>query len=391
MAVTTEERPLHTPSASATQANLRGKPASPSRRWLRRGVFLLYVLLLGELAARSWWSLCYGVPFFDTAQIQSHRFYGELHRSGVLTTAVTKADAYYDVLLLGGSAVSPDFTDIDQRLRRDLETLTERPVRVFNCACPAMTLRDSLLKYQALADQQFDLVVVYDGINDARLNNCPPGRFRDDYTHSAWYYRIQALGHHPELSWFVLPYTVEHALVSTMDSQLATRLFPERAFVSRHAPKNWQWATQTQELKTPAPYRRNLLDLVELAARREAKVLLIGYAWHIPEDYTIEKFQARQLDYSPGAGMPVESIGTPDAVRAACAAHNAASREIAERFEHVLYVDQQELLPKRGEFFYDCCHLTAAGSQRFVDNLRQPLRDWLPPASAPAVMAERTR
>ena len=42
---------------------------------------------------------------------------------------------------------------------------------------------DSLWKYQYwYRGYDFDLVLYYNGINDARANNYPRGVFRDDYT-----------------------------------------------------------------------------------------------------------------------------------------------------------------------------------------------------------------
>jgi hypothetical protein len=60
-------------------------------------------------------------------------------------------------------------------------------VRVHLAAAGAQTSRDSYLKYRWLSSKRFDLVVLYDGINEACANNCPPNVFRADYSHYAWY------------------------------------------------------------------------------------------------------------------------------------------------------------------------------------------------------------
>ena len=57
-------------------------------------------------------------------------------------------------------------------------------------------------------DKRWDLVLVYHGINDVVLNNCPPGAFRADYSIAYRRYGMQYdLKRHPEVGYFALPYT----------------------------------------------------------------------------------------------------------------------------------------------------------------------------------------
>ena len=63
---------------------------------------------------------------------------------------------------------------MEMELREQLAYLGQRNVRIFNLAMPAHTSRDSWLKYAALRDARFDLVIFYHGINEARVNNAPP-------------------------------------------------------------------------------------------------------------------------------------------------------------------------------------------------------------------------
>lgn len=348
-------------------ASAQPVPATPRpkrRRWLRWAALLIYTLVLAEMGARGYWLFAYGVPPLAMDEIWSRRFYPELRKSGLLESQVSKNDETFDVLILGGSVISADFGPIDKLLEQEVARQTGRPARVFNCAYAALCSRDSYLKYRWLDEQEFDLVVVYHAINEARLNNCPPTMFKPDYTHSAWYYRIAALDWHPELPYFCLPYTLEHTAASIGDSKALGLFLP------KHGPRNSQWTEYGEEVKTAASFRENIEGIVELAAARGADVLLLGYAFHIPENYTLERFKARQLDYGLHA-MAIELIGTPRGVEAACTQHNAITRQIAEQYrgQHVFYYDQQQGLPHDGQHFDDVCHLTAYGCARFVENL----------------------
>src|SRR5205807_5198572 len=137
-----------------------------------------------------------------------HAFYPEIRASGLEAITVSNTDATYDVLFLGGSVVSPFFGTIGEQLQAGLRARLARPVRVFNLAMPAHTSRDSLLKYRYLARHRFDLVIVYNGINDTRMNNCPPEMFRLDYTHCAWYRQLERYEESPHVGRSVLAFSV---------------------------------------------------------------------------------------------------------------------------------------------------------------------------------------
>ena len=63
-------------------------------------------------------------------------------------------------------------------------------VRVVSTGVPAQMTYDSLWKYRYWYDgYDFDLVIFYHGINDARANNYPRQVFRDDYTQFSYYHR----------------------------------------------------------------------------------------------------------------------------------------------------------------------------------------------------------
>src|SRR5262249_42013504 len=118
-------------------------------------------------------------------------YYPEIRFSKVQQVRPRHADDWFDVLILGGSVVAAGYGEVQEHLSRRLHDAVGGQFRICNLARPAHTSRDSLLKYSRLAGEQFEVVIVYDGINDVPMNCCPREKFRDDYTHFAWYYGFQ--------------------------------------------------------------------------------------------------------------------------------------------------------------------------------------------------------
>ena len=170
---------------------------------------LILVILTGllELAARVYWAAVKGTHGTSADAIW-RTFYPETAESGIDHVSPHREPDEFKVLLLGGSVLYPKYGTIAAHLRSQLEAKLGRNVRVVNFSYPGRTTLDSRFKYEHFADKRFDLVVVYHGINDVFLNNCPPGTFQSDYSHA--YRRFggpRDLKRHPEVGFFALPYT----------------------------------------------------------------------------------------------------------------------------------------------------------------------------------------
>jgi len=283
-------------------------------------------------------------------------FFPELKESNLASVAPHHRDDTFDVLLLGGSVLHHGFGDVAERLREGLEAKLGRKVRVVNLANLGHTTRDSLNKYQRLTDKRFDLVLVYHGINDVRLNDTPPGAFRADYSHHTRFAQIAAIDRHRELPYLSFPYTTYYLLSSLADRwHLTDRPRPE--FVS-----------YGKDIRTPPAFEANMEAIAAIARERGDRLLLLTYAYHIPADYTEEAFLAGKLDYG-GGRMSVEGWGEPANVVKTIDLHNAATRRVAARHPEVLFRDQAALMPRKGTYFNDPCHFTKAGCERFVENV----------------------
>lgn len=347
---------------------------SPRRRWSRRlkivvgVVFVGYLLVLGEIACRAYWYFNRGVPFLHPSAIW-HAFYPEVKQSGVDKVAVRNDDDVFDVLLLGGSVVSEGFGSIAPRLGEGLKAKLGREVRVFNLAFAGKTSRDSLLKYRALEDKHFDLVIFYHGINDTRMNDCPPKLFRDDYQHCAWYHKIDLYRRHPEAKLIVLPYTMSYLAVNVVDG---LRL---GCYIPRLNPSP-AWVEFGRDIKTARPFRANLDEIVTTARKKGERMLVMTFAYHVPPDDTKERSLAQKLDcHRPKTA--IEIWGKSEYVTKGMDVHNAIVREVARDNPEVLFVDQAALMTKDVSCFIDCCHFTEEGCAEFVGHIMDGVGDRL--------------
>jgi hypothetical protein len=342
-------------------------PTAPPRRLrfrdLRRSVKVCVLLFIGvvfagilELASRVYWKTVKGIAPVRAEAI-FRTFYDELNEANIHSVAPYHGDDTFDVLLLGGSVLHPIFGDIAERLRAGLEQKLGRKVRVVNLANLGHTTRDSLNKYARLKDKRFDLVLVYHGINDVRLNNTPPGAFKADYSHHTRFAQIAAIDRHKELPYLSFPYTAYYLTSSLADRwQMTDRPRPE--FI--HYGK---------DIRTPPAFEANMEALASIAKERGDRLLLLTYAYHIPANYTEEALAAGQLDYGASASMSARGWGEAENVVKTIDLHNEATRRVAARHPEAILIDQAERMPKRGTYFVDPCHLTKAGCARFVDNV----------------------
>ena len=346
------------------------KPRSLRRRIFLKVMFVFYCLVLLEIGSRVYWVIKRDVPFFGGRQDFYNVFYEELRDSGVWDADLGPNDGHFDVLLLGGSAMDRVHRSLGDRsnvIQERLEAIVGQPVRTFNLAAPAMTTLDSLKKYRLMGDydRHFDLVVLYHGINDVRMNNAPAEMFRDDYSHLAFYHKITLLESQMGLTLlFRTPYMIEYTVVNALGSKKL------KVYAPRHR-LNEYWQSFGGDIKTEGPFRDNLTEILDLAAERDEPVLMLTFAWYIPEGYTEAKCDAGEADFSGEvAPDPVEKWGTVETVPQGMAVHNGIIRDLAApRAETggVLLVDFEPMVERTGANFDDVCHLSEQAKMQFLD------------------------
>lgn len=107
--------------------------------------------------------------------------------------------------------------------------------------------------------------------------------------------------------------------------------------------------------------------ILALAARRGDPVLLMTFATYLPENYSLEAFRAKRLDYRLHR-VPIEKWGAGRMCRPPLRSR-ATSCAWPSNIRRRGFVDQARLLPGSGRYFNDPCHFTVAGSEKFVENL----------------------
>jgi hypothetical protein len=321
-------------------------------------VSALLCVVSAEVGARAFWSAAYGVPFRSPDRIL-YAYYPELEM--VDREQPAHGDAFYDILLLGASTLHHGWSQVAQSLSEQLALHGRRNVRIFNLALPGHTSRDSWLKYAALGKARFELVLVYHGINEARANNVPPKLFREDYAHYSWYESVNALAPYHGAASFALPYTLRHLAVRLRS------LLKADQYVPTDSPRK-EWVRYGRDPRSAVPFRQNLSAILDLARGRGDRVMLMTFAIYVPQDYSLEAFNAKRLNYALHQ-LPLELWGDPEHVVRTVAVHNEIVRGLAAQHEGVLFVDQARLMPGSGRYFNDPCHFTVIGAAKFVANL----------------------
>ena len=327
---------------------------------------VIFILIPCELSSRAYFAIR-GNTSFWWPDLQSV-FYRELQDSGVLDAPLTQGSGYFDVLLLGGSVLAPDFGKIDEFLSLRLEQDLGQPVRIYNLARAAHSSRDSLNKYLRLSEKRFDLVLFYHAINESRMNNVPPDMFRDDYTHASWYARIDALKRHPETPAITLFYALHYLWIKFGEK---TGLIP---YLPKHIPPE-SWLDYGSNVRSEAAFRTNVNHLMDDAKKRGDLFLIVTFATYLPKDYDLDKKNDQQPkgvnDYHQAGLSRIEAWGRARHVVSAVAKHNEVSRQLGhsaiETSDKVIFVDLDATFPRRGEFFVDVTHFSPAGQKVFVN------------------------
>jgi len=357
-------------SVNSSSSAQTADAAPPVRRPLsrrRRAVFIcVWAAYIGGLLwLGAWGYRAFRLGGFSNATPRAEilqMYYPELVRSGVAEAELHPDDEHFDVLLLGGSVLEDAAPAIEARLRAQFGDRT----RVFNLAKAAHTSRDSALKFSTLREKPFDLIIDYDGVNDVRMNSCPSEHYRDDYTHCRWYRSIERR-------------------LEAEEVKLTDLLHDEVDFVIPLGEPEPELLQYGDTIKTDRAFRNNLEEIVTAARENGVPVVLMTFAYHIPTDYSREKFEANQLDYGEGHyKLPAELWGKPQNVAHTLDAQNKVIAELAAEYDNVIVVDQAQMLPADGVHFSDPCHLTNAGDLRLASNISRVLRErWPQPSAAP--------
>lgn len=330
---------------------------SNSRRSRYLLLYTFYLIVLVEIASRSYLTIVENASFLKPETIL-YKYYPELGR--LMQERVDGDDGYFDILFLAGSVLNAEWGEIEKLLLEKLSNRLDREIRIHNLSQGAHTSLDSYYKYRHLSDKKFDLVLFYHGINEVRANNSPDYIFKNDYSHYAWYRSVNLIERHKELTYLAFPYVFARGFMNLRDRFDPPELLP------MYIPK-YEWVQYGGAIKTAFALATNLQKIIDIALEKGEPILLATFAFHVPENYSSERFKAKSLDY--GRHMSeVEVWGEPRNVITGLLTHNRVITDAAMESD-VMLVDMARLIPGDGAHFNDICHLTYAGAESFADNL----------------------
>lgn len=260
-----------------------------------------------------------------------------------------------NVLLLGGSVM------YGAGRHGTLESMLGPSWRVYNLAQNAQCSLDSLTKYRWLTEHgyTFDHVLLYEAINETRLNNVPPDLFRDDYTHYLFYRLVRNVftDERP-----LTRLALHSALVFRTD-RLITQLRETRAFGRRFvniAYPREDWVQYGSEIKTARPYEGNVMAMANLARETGATFIAAEFAYAPLFDMAANP-AGRSFEGSMDLGTYAHEWGHWRNVRAGMLVHNETLRKHSAEFK-VLSTESF----KQPENFTDPCHFKPHAELLFI-------------------------
>lgn len=246
------------------------------------------------------------------------------------------------VLTLGGSVLfNRRFTE---RLDAALERAAGGPVVTLGASLPSHTSWSSVHKYEHLRSHGFDVVLIYEGINELFADHVAKADFRPDYRHlAAWYDR------RGPLAWSVIARIVYND------------------FVYRTPPRVWNASDYPHE----ASLRANLQYLVDAVREDGGHPVPMTFAWFVPERYDQEAFFRGEVGYAKpdrADAYPVELWGSVPYVRRGLVRSNLILREVAAE-AGVAVLDMETRLRGQAGYFVDVCHLSESGVDAFIGEI----------------------
>ena len=320
-------------------------------------IFLLYVIL--EICFRLVLSLSTGASFIQPGNL-IYKYYPEL--KSIQQAQISNTDSTLDVLILSCSVLHKDWADIVNEMNRCIKLpVGFNALKIYNASGIGHGSRDNLIKYSLLAERHFDVVVYYDAINDARLNNCPPEVFKSDYSHYLWYDEINHIIANPEMNYTVIPFFYDWIKIR------AKAFFKPKAYIPVHFALRPLWLEYGNDYKSLDSYHNNLESVMDEAGRQHAQFLYLTFAYYLPTNYSLKAFREKKLDYSfCDHSRETEIWGKPENVEGFINMINSSSKSWLAGRSNVRWFDLDSRFPKSGVYFADVCHFSPMGIPQFA-------------------------
>jgi len=256
---------------------------------LKKGIgslLLICLVLLGfELSIRTYLSLKYHSNFFKPQEIIFH-YYPMVKEIKENYSEGPKKK----ILILSSSALTDGWggfaTVFDKELNKN-----GKEWDVYNASGVGFSSLDNLNTYTMLSDLKLDVLLFYNGINDSRLNNCPPEIYKENYQHIAWNNEIATILSHPEINGSTIPFIIDFGF------QKLKATFCKDCFISENYHNQEKWQEYGSNFKSLENFEKNIQALIKTKPK-ESKLFLFSFATYVPDNYSFEKFVNKELDYN---------------------------------------------------------------------------------------------
>jgi len=321
-------------------------------------VFVCLYLLL-EISLRLILCLSSGATFLHPSRI-IYQYYPEL--IPIQHAQISNTDSTVDILILSCSVLHKDWADIVDEMNKCMQLPKGyNRIKIYNASGIGHGSRDNMMKYALLKDKKFDLILYYDAINDSRLNNCPGEVFKDDYAHYQWYDEINHIISHREMDITVIPFFFDWIKIRVK------ALFVRDAYIPRHYSMRPEWQVYGNNFKSVKCYERNLKEIMAQAQLQQAQFVYLTFAYYLPANYSLQKFEDKTLDYTfCDHSRETEIWGLSQNVGRFIDTINAGSKEWVSVSPNAKWIDLQAQFPKNGSYFADVCHFSPKGIHEFA-------------------------
>ncbi len=276
-----------------------------------------------------------------------------------LSDEVIENNDVIDILFLGGSVLHPIWGTIEEELKKKLISTYSCKINIINLSRPSHTSLDSKIKYELLQNKQYDIILLYHGINEVRFNNCPKSIFDNNYSHVEFYNKINAITN-PIAKFSILPYTfntIKIGLLNKFGNELLSVFKPKE-----------EWLQYGSEIKTAKVFHKNYKTIVDIAKSNNTSVIIPSFAYYPPKGYSQSDLIKNKLD-SNKLISPIEIWGKKENVLGGIKAHNKTIENLFienRQRENIFTIDMDSSLTKNNDNFNDICHFTSDGSVEFV-------------------------
>lgn len=333
---------------------------------MRKISYILFTVISLEIIFRIILSAFFAASFFKPKEI-IFSYYPQAKK--IISRYKNSDEGKTKLLILSSSALTDGWGDFRKIIENKLNSKSEN-YEVFNGAGVGFSLVDNKNTYSILREKNihFDYVIIYNAINDARLNNCPPKIFKKDYSHIKWNNEINCIKRHHEMNITVIPFIFDFLY------QKIKQKFSNKRFIPDNYQHQPDWKKHGNVFLSLEILKNALVNIVSHNYGNE-KYLIFSYNYYIPSNYTYKKFINKQLDYQfHENSSEVEIWGKPINVSNFIDSANVYYSHIAKKFNNTRFYDVRRTM-KNPVYFADVCHFSEKGIQTFSNKVFQIIQD----------------